>query len=253
MSKKIALVTGGMGGLGTAICKTLAKSGHTVVTTYYSNDEDPAKWQQLADAWLEKTKAEGYDFIAVKCDVSKFDSCQEAVAKIKQEVGAVDILINTAGITRDSVFKKLSYDNWSAVLRTNLDSMFNMTKHVLDDMVEKGWGRVVNISSINGQKGQFGQSNYSAAKAGVHGFTMALAQEVAKKGVTVNTVAPGYTATEMVMAIAPEVREKIISGIPINRLGKPEEIAALIDYLVSDLSGFMTGAELAINGGQHMM
>ncbi len=250
---KIALVTGGMGGLGTAICKALAKSGHTVVTTYYSNEENSEHWQKLADDWLNKTKAEGYNFAAVKCDVSNYDSCVNAVAKVKNEIGAISILVNTAGITRDAVFKKLSYENWNAVLRTNLDSMFNMTKQVIDDMVENGWGRVVNISSINGQKGQFGQSNYSAAKAGVHGFTMALAQETAKKGVTVNTIAPGYTATEMVMAIAPEVREKIISGIPMNRLGKPEEIAALVDYLASDLSGFMTGAELAINGGQHMM
>ncbi len=242
---KIALVTGGMGGLGTAMCEALAKSGHTVVTTY--TNEEKAK------AWLEKTKAAGYNFKAYKCDVSDWDSTVECFNKIKAEVGNVDVLVNNAGITRDATFKKMTSDHWHAVLRTNLDSVFNTTKQVLDEMVEKGFGRIINISSINGQKGQFGQANYSAAKSGVHGFTMAVAQEVAKKGVTVNTIAPGYIATEMVMAVPEEVRNKIISGIPVNRLGKPEEIAALVDYLASDLAGFMTGAELAINGGQHMM
>ena len=253
MSQKIALVTGGMGGLGTAICKKLSDSGHKVVTTYYSDANNSEKWQNLADDWLAKMKNDGYDFHSVKCDVACFNSCVEAVARVKTEIGSVDVLVNTAGITRDAVFKKLSYENWNAVLRTNLDSMFNVTKQVIDDMVEKGWGRIINISSINGQKGQFGQANYSAAKAGVHGFTMAVAQEVAKKGVTVNTIAPGYIATDMVMSIPDEVRNKIIAGIPVGRLGAPEEIAELVSYLASDYSGFMTGAELAINGGQHMM
>jgi len=243
---KIALVTGGMGGLGTAMCKALAKSGHTVVTTYVGDDE-------YAQSWLTKTKAEGFDFKAYRCDVSAWDSAVEAVNKIKADVGRIDILVNNAGITRDATFKKMTPEHWQAVLRTNLDSVFNMTKQVIDDMVEKGFGRVINISSINGQKGQFGQANYSAAKSGVHGFSMALAQEVARKGVTVNTIAPGYIATDMVMAVPEEVRAKIIAQIPVGRLGLPEEIAALVDYLASDLSGYMTGAELAINGGQHMM
>ncbi len=243
---KIALVTGGMGGLGTAMCKALAKSGHTVVTTYVGDDE-------YAQSWLTKTKAEGFDFKAYRCDVSDWDSAVEAVNKIKADVGTIDILVNNAGITRDATFKKMTPEHWQAVLRTNLDSVFNMTKQVIDDMVEKGFGRVINISSINGQKGQFGQANYSAAKSGVHGFSMALAQEVARKGVTVNTIAPGYIATDMVMAVPEDVRAKIIAQIPVGRLGLPEEIAALVNYLASDLSGYMTGAELAINGGQHMM
>ena len=227
---KVALVTGGMGGLGTAMCKSLAKNGYTVVTTYSGNEEK-------CKNFLAKTKSEG----------------AEAVAKIKQEVGSVDILVNNAGITRDGQLKKMTKDSWDAVIKTNLDSLFNMTKQVLDDMLEKGFGRIINISSINGQKGQFGQANYSAAKAGVHGFTMAVAQEVARKGVTVNTIAPGYIATEMVMAVPEEVRNKIIAGIPVGRLGAPEEIAALVAYIASDYSGFLTGAEIAINGGQHMM
>ena len=243
---KVALVTGGMGGLGTAMCKSLAKNGYTVVTTYSGNEEK-------CKNFLAKTKTEGFDFKAYKCDVASFESCAEAVAKIKQEVGSVDILVNNAGITRDGQLKKMTKDSWDAVIKTNLDSLFNMTKQVLDDMLEKGFGRIINISSINGQKGQFGQANYSAAKAGVHGFTMAVAQEVARKGVTVNTIAPGYIATEMVMAVPEEVRNKIIAGIPVGRLGAPEEIAALVAYIASDYSGFLTGAEIAINGGQHMM
>ena len=246
MSKKIALVTGGMGGLGTAMCKSLAKSGHTVIATYSGNEEK-------AKNWLYQTTNDGFTFKTVKCNVSDFDSCHNAITKVKQEFGSIDILVNNAGITRDATLKKMTKELWDAVLRTNLDSLFNMTKHVLDDMLEKSWGRVINISSINGQKGQFGQANYSAAKAGVHGFTMALAQETAKKGITVNTIAPGYIATEMVMAVPEEVRNKIIAGIPVGRLGKPEEIAELVSYLASDSAAFITGSEIAINGGQHMM
>lgn len=244
--KKIALVTGGMGGLGTAMCKALADSGYTVVTTYSGNEEKREKW-------LAATSAEGYHFKVYKCDVANYDSCAEAVAKIKHEVGNIDVLVNNAGITRDGTLKRMTKDAWDVVINTNLSSVFNMTKQVLDDMLEKGWGRVINISSINGQKGQFGQANYSAAKAAIHGFTMSVAQETAKKGVTVNTIAPGYIATEMVMAVPEDVRNKIIAGIPVGRLGKPEEIASLVNYLASDLAGFITGAELAINGGQHMM
>ncbi len=245
-AKKVALITGGMGGLGTAMCKSLAKSGFIVVTTYTGDEDKKLKW--LAD--MAKV---GYDIKAYKCDVADFDSCTDTVTKIKEEVGLVDVLVNNAGITRDGTLKRMTKESWDAVIATNLGGVFNMTKQVIDDMVEKGWGRIINISSINGQKGQFGQANYSAAKAAVHGFTMAVAQETAKKGVTVNTIAPGYIATEMVMAVPEEVRNKIISAIPVGRLGQPEEIAALVGYLISDLAGFMTGAELAINGGQHMM
>ncbi len=243
---KIALVTGGMGGIGTAICKTLSNSGYQVITTYLGNEEK-------AKNWLYQTSNEGFSFKAFKCDVADFDSCGEAVTQIKTEIGNISILVNNAGITRDATLRKMTKESWSEVLRTNLDSLFNMTKHVLDEMLEQSWGRIINISSINGQKGQFGQSNYSAAKAGVHGFTMAVAQETAKKGVTVNTVAPGYIATNMVMAVPEDVRNKIISGIPVGRLGRAEEIAALVDFLASEHASFITGSEIAINGGQHMM
>ncbi|MEC5207783.1 MULTISPECIES: beta-ketoacyl-ACP reductase [Vogesella] len=245
MTKRIALVTGGMGGIGTAICKALAQSGHTVVTTY----SRPGKEQ----AWTADMKGLGFDVHAVQCDVTDFDACQAAVAKIQAEIGPIDIVVNNAGITRDSSFRKLGKTDWDAVISTNLDSLFNVCKPVVDGMTERGFGRIINISSINGQKGQFGQTNYSAAKAGMHGFTMALAQEVARKGVTVNTISPGYIGTDMVMAVPEDVRNKIIAQIPVGRLGQPEEIAGLVNYLASDLAGFITGADLAINGGQHMM
>ncbi|MFC3532223.1 beta-ketoacyl-ACP reductase [Vogesella facilis] len=245
MSKRIALVSGGMGGIGTAICKALAEAGHTVVTTY----SRPGK----EGAWVSDMKGLGYDVHAVQCDVTDFDACQAAVAKIQAEIGPVDVLVNNAGITRDATFRKLNKTDWDAVISTNLDSLFNLCKPVVDGMTERGFGRVINISSINGQKGQFGQTNYSAAKAGMHGFTMALAQEVARKGVTVNTISPGYIGTDMVMAVPEDVRNKIIANIPVGRLGKPEEIAGLVSYLSSDIAGFITGADFAINGGQHMM
>ncbi|SMC23805.1 3-oxoacyl-[acyl-carrier-protein] reductase [Andreprevotia lacus DSM 23236] len=240
---KVALITGGMGGIGTSICKALADAGYTVVTTY----SKPGKEVE----WLASGKEAGYSFHAYQCDVTDFDECVALAGRITADVGPVDVLVNNAGITRDASFKKLDKVNWDAVIKTNLDSVFNVTKQFVDGMTERGWGRVINISSINGQKGQFGQTNYSAAKAGMHGFTMALAQEVARKGVTVNTISPGYIATDMVMAVPEDVRNKIIAGIPVNRLGKPEEIAALVAYMASDLAGFMTGANVAINGGQH--
>lgn len=246
MTKRIALVTGGMGGIGTAICKALATSGHTVITTY----SKPGKEQ----SWLADMKEQGFtDVHAYQCDVTDTEACQQVIAAITQNVGAIDILVNNAGITKDGTFRKQSKNDWDAVIRTNLDSVYNMTKPVIDSMLEKGFGRIINISSINGQKGQFGQTNYSAAKAGMHGFTMALAQEVARKGVTVNTVSPGYIATDMVMAVPEDVRNKIVAQIPVGRLGKPEEIAGLITYLASDLAGYITGTNIAINGGQHTM
>jgi len=185
--------------------------------------------------------------------VADYDSAQACVKQVEQEVGPVDVLVNNAGITRDMTFKKMDKVNWDAVIKTNLDSVFNMTKPVCDGMVERGWGRIINISSVNGQKGAFGQTNYSAAKAGMHGFTKALALEVARKGVTVNTISPGYIGTKMVMDIPSEVLEtKIIPQIPMGRLGKPEEVAGLVAYLASDEAAFVTGANIAINGGQHM-
>jgi acetoacetyl-CoA reductase len=241
MSQKIAVVTGGTGGIGTAICKKLAAAGHKVWAADILDDAKGAEW-------VAARKAEGFDFGYVRADVTDTEGCAAALAK----VGTIDILVNNAGITRDAVFKKLTKVDWDAVMGTNLDSVFNMTKPVIDGMLERGWGRIINISSINGQKGQFGQTNYSAAKAGMHGFTKALAQETAKKGITVNTISPGYIGTDMVMAIKEEIRDQIIAGIPVGRLGKPDEIAALVTYLASEDAGFITGSNVAINGGQHM-
>ena len=246
MAQRVAVVTGGMGGLGEAICIKLAQMGYRVVTTY-----SPANTKS-AD-WVKDMKTRGFEVRAVPVDVADFDSCDKAVAKIQSEVGPIDVLVNNAGITRDMTFKKMGKPDWDAVLRTNLDSVFNMTKPVCDGMVDRGWGRIINISSINGQKGAFGQTNYSAAKAGMHGFSKALALEVARKGVTVNTVSPGYIGTKMVLAVPKEVLDaKIIPQIPVGRLGKPEEVAGLIAYLCSEEAAFVTGANIAINGGQHM-
>jgi acetoacetyl-CoA reductase len=246
MTQRVALVTGGMGGLGEAICIKLSKMGYTVVTTYSPGNKKSADW-------LGEMKKQGYSFHAVPADVADFESCSKAVEQVGTQCGAIDVLVNNAGITRDMTFKKMGKVDWDAVMGTNLDSVFNMTKAVLDGMVERGWGRVINVSSVNGQKGAFGQTNYSAAKAGMHGFTKALALEVAKKGVTINTISPGYIGTKMVMAIPKEVLDsKIIPQIPVGRLGKPEEVAGLVAYLCSDEAAFVTGANIAINGGQHM-
>ena len=243
---RVALVTGGMGGLGEAVCFKLAALGYKVVTTFSPGNKK-------VDDWLSSTKAAGYDFKAYPCDVADFDSAQTCIAMITEEVGPIDVLVNNAGITRDMTFKKMDKPNWDAVMATNLDSVFNMTKPVCDAMCDRGWGRIINISSVNGQKGAFGQTNYSAAKAGMHGFTKALALEVARKGVTVNTISPGYIGTKMVMEIPKEVLDsKIIPQIPMARLGKPEEVAGLVAYLSSDEAAFVTGANIAINGGQHM-
>ena len=244
MEKRVALVTGGMGGIGNAICRKLSQSGHIIVSTYSKPGRE--------NDWLSQMQAAGANARAYQCDVTNFEQCRDMAERIRADLGPVSVLVNNAGITRDATFRKLGKEDWDAVMRTNLDSLFNVTKHVIDDMLELGFGRIVNISSINGQKGQFGQVNYSAAKAGMHGFSMALAQEVARKGVTVNTISPGYTGTEMVMAVPEDVRNKIIAQIPVGRLGQPEEIAGLVDYLASDLAAFITGANFAINGGQHM-
>ncbi len=245
MTKKIAYVTGGMGGIGTSICQRLATEGHIVVAGCGPNS--PRK-----DTWLAQQKELGFDFIASEGNVSDWDSTKAAFDKVKAEVGEIDILVNNAGITRDGVFRKMSPEDWKAVIDTNLNSLFFVTKQVVDSMMDRGWGRIVNISSMNGQKGQFGQTNYSTAKAGMHGFTMALAQEVAAKGVTVNTVSPGYIATDMVKAIREDVMAKIVSTIPVKRLGAPEEIASLVAWLASEDAGFSTGANFACNGGNHM-
>lgn len=245
MTQRIAYVTGGMGGIGTAICQRLYKDGFRVIAG--CGPKSPRR-----EKWLENQKALGYSFVASEGNVADWDSTREAFDKVKAEVGEIDVLVNNAGITRDVVFRKMTREDWTAVIDTNLTSLFNVTKQVIDGMVARGWGRVINISSVNGQKGQFGQTNYSTAKAGIHGFTMALAQEVATKGVTVNTVSPGYIGTDMVRAIRPEVLEQIVSTIPVKRLGEPDEIASIVAWLASNESGFATGADFSLNGGLHM-
>ncbi len=244
MSQKVAYVTGGMGGIGTAICQRLHKDGFKVIAGC-GPSRDHAKW-------LEEQKALGYNFYASVGNVSDWDSTVAAFQKTKAEHGPVDVLVNNAGITKDGMFRKMTKGDWDVVIDTNLNSLFNVTKQVIDDMVDRGWGRIVNISSVNGEKGQFGQTNYSAAKAGMHGFTMALAQEVANKGVTVNTVSPGYIGTEMVRSIRPDVLDKIVATIPVKRLGTPEEIASMVSWVSSDEAGFATGADFSVNGGLHM-
>ena len=246
MAQRTAVITGGMGGLGESISTKMHDAGFNVVVTHSPGNKNAA-------AWVADYKAKGYNFTAYGVDVADYDSCQACVAKVQSEVGPVDILINNAGITRDMTFKKMTKADWDVVIHTNLDSAFNMAKQVCDGMVERGWGRIVNVSSVNGSKGAFGQTNYAAAKAGMHGFTKSLALEVARKGVTVNTISPGYIGTKMVMAIPKEVLDsKILPQIPQGRLGKPEEIAGLIIYLCSDEAAFVTGANIAINGGQHI-
>jgi len=244
MSQKIAYVTGGMGGIGTAICQRLHKEGFKVVAGCGPTRD--------FNKWLGEQKAQGYTFYASVGNVGDWNSTVEAFGKAKAEHGPIDVLVNNAGITRDRMFLKMTREDWDAVIETNLTSLFNVTKQVIDDMVERGWGRIVNISSVNGEKGQFGQTNYSAAKAGMHGFTMALAQEVASKGVTVNTVSPGYIATDLVKKIRQDVLDKIVSGIPVKRLGTPQDIASIVSWVASDESGFATGADFSVNGGLHM-
>ena len=243
--QRTALVTGGNRGLGAAIARFLHDAGHRVIITHTPGNS-------TIDQWQHAQAAQGYAFAAYGVDVSDYESAQELARRMYVDGHRIDILVNNAGITRDATLRTMDKSGWDAVLRTNLDSMFNVTKPFLDPMLERGWGRIINVSSINGSKGQFGQTNYSAAKAGVHGFTKALAQEVARKGVTVNTVSPGYLATEMVMAVREDVRQKIVDAIPVGRLGQPAEIAALVTFIASEAAAFMTGSNVAMNGGQHM-
>ena len=244
MAQKVAYVTGGMGGIGTAICQRLHKDGFNVIAGCGPSRD--------FNKWLGEQKALGYHFFASVGNVADWESTKAAFEKVKAEHGPVDVLVNNAGITKDGLFRKMTRADWDAVIDTNLNSLFNVTKQVIDDMVERGWGRIINISSVNGQKGQFGQTNYSTAKAGIHGFTMALAQEVASKGVTVNTVSPGYIGTDMVKAVRADVLEKIVASIPTKRLGTPEEIGSIIAWLACEESGSATGADFSINGGLHM-
>lgn len=244
--KKIALVTGGTGGIGTAICIALADQGRKVIAGYFPSEAEQA------ESWQRKHQAEGYDFEVVACDVSDFESSQKMLHDVEETMGAVDILVNCAGITRDKTLRRMTPEQWDSVLRTNLDSAFNVTRHVVNSMSENGFGRIVNISSVNGQKGQFGQANYSAAKAGLHGFTKAVAQELAAKGVTVNSVSPGYVKTEMTDAIPQDVRDSIIQQVPMGRMASPDEIAYVVSFLTDDRNTYMTGANLPVNGGMYM-
>ncbi len=238
---RVALVTGGTRGIGKAIVKRLKDAGLTVAAGYAGNEE------------AARQVAEELGVMVVKGSVDNFYDCKRAAQEVEAQLGPIDVLVNNAGITRDGFFHKMALEQWQQVIHTNMDSVFNMTRQVIEGMRERGWGRIINISSINGQKGQAGQTNYSAAKAGMIGFTKALAMESAAKGITVNCVAPGYTSTEMVAAVPPAVLEKIVGGIPVGRLGTPEEIAEITAYLVSDNASFITGATIAINGGQHML
>ena len=244
MASRVALVTGGTGGIGTAICKRLARNGHKVATNYRS--------EAKAREWQDALKRDGVDVAIVPGDVADPDSSAQMVAQVRERLGPIDILVNNAGITRDTTFHKMSALQWQEVIATNLNSCFNVTRPVIDDMRGRKWGRIVQISSINGQKGQYGQANYAASKAGMHGFTISLAQENAKFGITVNTVSPGYVGTEMVMAVPEEVRAKIVAQIPTGRLGDPDEIAFAVQFFCADEAAWITGANLAINGGHYM-
>ena len=250
-NNKVALVTGGTGGMGSAICERLYKDGYTVVANYRDFTK-AMKWREEAKKWREDQLRMGIDVRVVQGDISNFRSAERMMQEILDEFGTVDVLVNNAGITRDSVFHKMTPQQWYEVIETNLNSVFICSRLVIEGMIKKGWGRIVNISSVNGQKGQFGQTNYATTKAGMYGFSKSLALEVAKKGITVNTVSPGYIGTSMVMAIREDVRNQIIAQVPMGRLGTPEEIAGAVSYLVSDEGRYITGANIAINGGLHM-
>lgn len=246
MSQTLALVTGGTGGLGTAMCRALSNAGHRVIANYFTGLGDQAT------QWQSEQRTDGYEFIIAEGDVSDFDDCARMVSEIESNHGTIDVLVNNAGITRDATLKKLSKEKWDAVISTNLNSVFYMSKQVMEGMMDRGYGRIINISSVNGQRGQFGQGNYSAAKAGVHGFSMAAAQEGARKGVTVNSISPGYVGTDMVMAMKPEVIEHITAEVPVGRLGEPWEIARVVVFLAAPESGYITGADMYVNGGLYM-
>lgn len=243
-NKRVVLVTGATGGLGTAMCIELFNNGYHVVGNY-RNREKAEKWQKML---AEK----GVKVDIFEADVADYESVEKMIQEVESKVGPIDTLVNNAGITRDIPFRKMSYEQWKDVLASNLDSVFNCSRNVINGMIDRNFGRIINISSVNGQRGQFGQANYSAAKAGMHGFTKTLAMEVAKKGVTVNTISPGYIGTDMVMAVREDVRDKIVEQIPVGRLGGTEEVAHLVCFLASEQASFITGANYSINGGQHV-
>lgn len=244
LNKRIVLVTGATGGLGTAMCKELYKDGYHVVGNYHTKEK--------ADKWMQSMKAEGFDIQLFYGDVSDFESAADMIKKIETEIGPIDTLVNNAGITRDGRLINMKKEDWAAVINTNLNSVFNCSRNVLEGMIERKFGRIINISSVNGQRGQFGQTNYSAAKAGMHGFTKSLAMEVAKYGITVNTISPGYIGTDMVMAVPEKVLAQIVAQVPMGRLGGTHEVAHLVSFLASEETSFITGANYSINGGQHV-
>ena len=244
MTARVALVTGGTGGIGTAICRRLAHAGHRVATNYRNAEK--------ARAWQARMREAGIDVALAHGDVATHEDAQRMVREVEAQLGPVDILVNNAGITRDATFHKMTPEQWNEVICTNLNSCFNVTRPVIEGMRERRWGRIIQISSINGQKGQYGQANYAAAKAGMHGFTISLAQENARFGITVNTVSPGYIGTDMVMAVPEDVRNKIVAQIPTGRLGEPDEIAYAVSFFIPDEAGWITGANLSANGGQYM-
>ena len=243
-NKRTVLITGATGGLGTAMCKELYKDGYKVVGNYHTKEK--------ADKWMAQMKAEGFNIELFYGDVSNYESTGKMIAEIEAKYGHIDTLVNNAGITRDGRLLNMKVEDWHAVINTNLNSVFNCTRQVIQGMIERNFGRVINISSVNGQRGQFGQTNYSAAKAGMHGFTKSLAMEVAKYGVTVNTISPGYIATDMVMAVPEKVLNQIVAQVPMGRLGGTHEVAHLVSFLASEETSFITGANYSINGGQHV-
>ncbi|MDF2452586.1 MAG: 3-ketoacyl-ACP reductase [Bacteroidota bacterium] len=243
-NKRTVLITGATGGLGTAMCKELHKDGYTVVGNYHTKEK--------AVAWMDQMKKNGYPIELFYGDVSDYDSAGKMVSEIEAKYGHIDTLVNNAGITRDGRLINMKVEDWHAVINTNLNSVFNCTRHVIQGMIDRNFGRIINISSVNGQRGQFGQTNYSAAKAGMHGFTKSLAMEVAKYGVTVNTISPGYIATDMVMAVPEKVLNQIVAQVPMGRLGGTHEVAHLVSFLASEETSFVTGANYSINGGQHV-
>lgn len=246
MTKRVALVTGGIGGIGTGVCRELCRQDRAVVAGHLPGEAEQA------ESWRETMRADGYAVDIVSGDVSDFESSAAMVRRVEEQHGLVEILVNCAGITRDKTLRKMAPEDWKAVINTNLDSVFNVTRNVINNMLENGFGRIVNISSVNGQKGQFGQTNYSAAKAGVHGFTMALAQEVASKGITVNSVSPGYVDTPMTEEIPAEIKDQIVGGIPMHRMATADEIAQAVGFLCEDRTDYITGANVPVNGGMYM-